>query len=401
MQLLVKTFTGLEPVLERELSALGATSTRIVSRGVLCEGPERLLYRANLELRCGLRVYRHLADVDAASPTDFYRAVGSYDWGRHLSTRGTLWVTSTVGRSAWVRNSTIVTLKAKDAIVDALRRGDARPQVDKERPDLRVHAYVHEDRGSVWLDSTGDPLFRRGYRLRQAGAPINQVLAAGILQLAEWRPSRPLVDPMCGAGTFAIEAARLALNVPSQQERRYFAFMNWPDFDERTWSVVKQQAYSRIQTNDLAPIVASDRDRRAVRYASDNLRAAGVAAQVELHEADFFDVSAPLASGMLVVNPPYDERFPLEDGEAWYRDVGAAFKHLWSGWEAYVVSGFAEGLRALGLTPKRKWPLDNGGLPVELWRIPLYEGSRREPRDAEASAAAHGSTDVDDEAFED
>ena len=391
MQLLVKTFTGLEAVLETELTSLGATSTRVVNRGVLCEGPGRLLYRANLELRCGLRVYRHLADVDAGTPDEFYRSVGNYDWSRHLDTQGTLWVTSTVGRSEWVRNTMIVTLKAKDAIVDALRSGDARPQVDKERPDLRVHAYVHEGRGSVWLDSTGDPLFRRGYRLRQAGAPINQVLAAGILRLADWRPSQPLVDPMCGAGTFAVEAARIALNVPSQQERRYFAFMSWPDFDERLWTVVKQQAYSRIDDATIAPIIASDRDRRAVRYASDNARAAGVAAQIEFHEADFFDVSAPFATGVLVANPPYDERFPLEDGEAWYSDVGGALKHRWTGWEAYVVSGFAEGLRALGLTPKRKWPLDNGGLPVELWRIPLYEGSLREP-------AGYVAVHVDDQA---
>lgn len=377
-------------MLEAELLALGATETRVVNRGVLCEGPARLLYRANLELRCGLRVYRHLADVDAGTPDDFYRSVGTYDWGRHLATQGTLWVTSTVGRSPWVDNSMIVTLKTKDAIVDALRSGDARPSVDKERPDLRVHAYVHEDRGSVWLDSTGDPLFKRGFRLRQAGAPLNQVLAAGILQLAEWRPSQPLVDPMCGAGTFAIEAARYALNVPSQQERRYFAFMSWPDFDERTWTVVKQQAYSRIDASDVAPIIASDLDYRVVRYAADNARAAGVAAQIELHEADFFDVSAPHASGALFMNPPYDERYPLEDGARWYRDVGSALKHLWSGWDAYVVSGFPEGMRALGLTPKRKWSLDNGGLPVQLWRIPLYAGSKREPREEEGAETETG-----------
>ncbi len=378
---LIKTFVGLEEVLARELLALGASDIQRVGRGVICSGSERLVYRANLELRTGLRVYRHLADIDASTPDALYHSVGDYDWSRHLEVNGTMWVTSTVGESDWVDNSMIVSLKTKDAIVDKLRRGDHRPNVDRDRPDLRVHTYVHRGEGSLWLDSTGDPLFKRGYRLRTLEAPINEVLAAGILLVAGYKATTPLVDPMCGSGTFAVEAARMALNIPSQIERQWFAFMNWPEFDKATWTIVRQQAISRVHRGPIAPIIASDIERRAMRYADRNIREAGLNNRIELHEASFFDVSAPQAAGMLIMNPPYDERLPVETGEQWYREVGSALKHYWAGWNAWIVSGFIDGLHAIGLPPKRKITMDNGGIPVELWHIELYAGSKRTPRE--------------------
>ena len=395
-KLLIKTFTGLEHVLADELRALGATEVQHVSRGVICEGSARLVYRANLELRTGLRVYRHLFDVEGDTPDRLYQSVGAYDWGQHLSPDGTLWVTSTAGHTPWVRNTMIVALKTKDAIVDRLRVGDRRPNVDRERPDLRVHTYLHRGRGAVWLDSTGDPLFKRGYRLRTLEAPINEVLAAGILSLAGYGATTPLVDPMCGSGTFAIEAARMAMGIPSQIERRYFAFMDWPDFDAGAWSVVKQQAKSRIHRGAIAPIIASDIERRAVRYADRNVREAGLGSRIELHEASFFDVSAPHDEGLVILNPPYDERLPLRSGQAWYNDVGHALKHRWAGWEAWIVSGFIDGLHAMGLTPKRKIDLDNGGIPVQLWHLPLYAGSRRGDGDGEAKPSSDVLTDDED-----
>lgn len=378
-KLLIKTFQGLEPVLASELERLGAEDVQPVSRGVICEGGLRLLYRANLELRTGLRVYYHLFDADANSAEDLYQSVGAFDWASLLRPDGTLYVTSTTVQTDWIRNSMIATLKTKDAIVDRLRVGERRPNVDRDRPDLRVHTYVHRGRGSVWLDSTGDPLFKRGYRLRTVTAPINEVLAAGILGLAGYNAATPLVDPMCGGGTFAVEAARMALNVPAQSERRFFAFMNWPDFDEGLWRVVRQQGLSRVRRDVIAPIIASDADWKAVRAAEQNVREAGLAKHIELHEANFFDVSAPYDKGMLVFNPPYNERLPVEEGEEYYADIGRALKFDWPGWEAWVISGFADGLHALGLTPKRKIALDNGGIPVELWHLPLYRGSKREP----------------------
>ena len=376
MKLLVKTFTGLEQVLARELRDLGATDVQQVKRGVIAEGKPRLLYRANLELRTGLRVYSHLADVEGDRPEDLYASVGAIAWEDHLGTDGTLWVTSTAGHTPWVKNSMIVSLKTKDAIVDRLRSGDRRPNVDRERPDLRVHTYLHRGRGSVWLDSTGDPLFKRGYRLRTLEAPINEVLAAGILQLAGYTATTPLVDPMCGSGTFAIEAARMALRIPAQLDRQFFAFMRWPDYDAAQWRLVRQQAISRIHRGAIAPIIASDVERRAVRYADRNVREAGLSGRIELHEASFFDVSAPGDTGLVVMNPPYDERLPVRSGAHWYNEVGRALKHRWTGWEAWIVSGFEDGLKAVGLSPKQRIPLDNGGIPVELWQIPLFEGKR-------------------------
>ena len=378
-KLLIKTFQGLEPVLARELEALGAEHVQPVSRGVLCEGGTRLLYRANLELRTGLRVYYHLFDTDARTDYELYRGVGAYDWSEHLRPEGTLYVTSTAVQTDWIQNSMIATLKTKDAIVDRLRVGERRPNVDRDRPDLRVHTYVHRGRASVYLDSTGDPLFKRGYRLRSVTAPINEVLAAGILGLAGYDAATPFVDPMCGGGTFAIEAARMALNIPAQSERRFFAFMTWPDYDERLWRTIRQQGLSRVSRDVIAPIVASDRDWKAVRAAEQNIREAGLGKRIELHEANLFDVSAPYDKGMVLFNPPYNERLSVAEGEDYYAQIGRALKFDWPGWEAWIVSGFLDGLHAMGLTPKRKLHLDNGGIPVELWHLPLYAGSKREP----------------------
>lgn len=376
---LIKTFQGLEPVLVDELEALGASDIQRVSRGAICEGNTRLLYRLNLELRTGLRVYQFLDDCDASNDEDLYQSVGAYDWPSLLRPDGTLYVTSTVVQTEWIANTMYASLKVKDAIVDRLRVGEMRPNVDRDRPDLRVHLYVHRGRGSIWLDSTGDPLFKRGYRLRTVEAPINEVLAAGILGLAGYRPSQPLVDPMCGGATFAIEAARMALNIPAQSERRFFAFMNWPDFDSALWNVVRQQALSRISRDAIAPIVASDRDWKSIRAADQNIREAGLGKRIELHEASFFDVSAPYDKGLVLFNPPYDQRLSIDSGIAFYEDIGTALKQDWPGWDAWIVSGFIDGLYAIGLSPKRKIALDNGGIPVELWEIPLYAGSRREP----------------------
>ncbi len=384
-QFLIKTFTGLESVLARELAELGATDVRPVSRGVLCAGAEKLMYRANLELRTGLRVYRHLGDIEGESPESLYDEVSSYPWERHLETTGSLYVTSTVSQTEWVENSMIVTLKTKDAIVDRLRRGELRPDVDRERPNLRVHTYLHRGRGSLWLDTTGDPLFKRGYRLRTMAAPINEVLAAGILALAEYRPTVALVDPMCGSGTFAVEAARMALKIPAQIERRYFAFMELPDYDPETWNLVRQQAIARIYKGVIADIIASDIDGKAVRYAQQNIREAGLAKRVQLHHASLFDVSAPQERGMLVLNPPYDERLAVHDGRSWYHEVGSALKHYWSGWDAFVVSGFTDGLVAMSLSPEQTFELDNGGIPVQLWKLPLYRGSKKEKSGASLS----------------
>lgn len=389
---LIKTFQGLEQVLASELTALGAENVQAVSRGVICEGKTRLLYRANLELRTGLRVYQHLFDCPANTPDELYHSVGAFDWGSLLRPDGTLYVTATAVHTEWIRNTMILSLKTKDAIVDRLRVGDMRPNVDRDRPDLRVHSFVHRGMGSVWLDSTGDPLFKRGYRLRSVEAPINEVLAAGILALAEYRPTLPFVDPMCGGGTFAIEAARMARNIPAQSERQFFAFMNWPDYDPGLWKVVRQQGLSRIHTGIIAPIIASDIDFRSMRAAEQNVREAGLSSSIELHEASFFDVSAPSDNGLVLFNPPYDERLSLDSGIDFYERIGTALKHDWPGWDAWIVSGFLDGLHSLGLSPKRKAQLDNGGIPVELWEIPLYSGSKRTPM-------ANTQTDEDEDAY--
>lgn len=374
LRLLVKTFKGLENVLAAELRSLGAEQIQIVSRGVICTGPPRLLYRANLELRTGLRVYRFLSDFDASDADSLYSDIIDYEWEKHLDKAGTLFVTSTAFDTDWVRNTMFVAQRAKDAIVDRLRRGETRPQVTKDRPDLLLHVYIHKGKGSLWQDSSGDPLFKRGNRIRSVEAPLNEVLAAGILALTDQNRETPFVDPMCGSATIAIEAAKRSLKIPSQIERRYFAFMAWPDFDPEQWEVLRQQARARMDLSACAPIIASDLDFRAIRAADQNIRESGLRKWIELHEASFFRVSAPFQEGLVLFNPPYDERLPLEDANLFYRDLGEALAYEWPGWKAWLLTAHLRGLELIehqieqrgGKPLEPVFELDNGGIDVEL-----------------------------------
>lgn len=373
--LIIKTFAGLEPVLADELSALGARGIRPLKRAVGCEGDFRLLCKACYELRTALRVLVPVHEFPAYNEKTFYEAMRELDWGAYMSVRNTLAVDAVVSGEVF-RHSQYVALLAKDAIVDQFRdRTGRRPNVNTAAPDLRVHLHVHGTHCEVSLDASGEPLFKRGYRRDTVEAPLNEVLAAGLILLSGWNGQGAFIDPMCGSGTIPIEAALLAKKVPPQFRRERFGFFTWPDFDQKTWQSVKKEADARIQPFEF-PIVASDKDVRARNAAAVNVLSAGLEADIRVEKMPFERQEPPAETGTLIANPPYDERLQVTDLAAFYHSIGDRLKKSWPGWNAWLISSDREALKQVGLRPSRRITVFNGPLECSFQKFELYQGTR-------------------------
>jgi putative N6-adenine-specific DNA methylase len=263
----------------------------------------------------------------------------------------------------------------KDAIVDQFRdRFGRRPSVDTESPDLRLNLHIHDKLVTLSLDSSGDTLDRRGYRLARTEAPINEVLAAGIVLLSGWQGEGHLLDPMCGSGTFGIEAAMLAANM-APGKRRSFGFERWPDFDEGLWKKIKEQA-QLAERRPTGKIKCSDLDGKAVEMAEQNAKRAGVHRLVDFRQGDFFESKPPADTGTVLLNPPYGERIQEEDIIAYYKEIGNQLKHQYAGHTAWIISANAEAMKHVGLRPSQKIKLFNGSLECRLVKYEMFEGKR-------------------------
>lgn len=376
MQLIIKTLAGLEEVLAEELTALGADAVEIGKRVVTCAGTNALLYRANLELRTALRVLVPITDFTVRNEEDLYRAVGRVEWSNYLRVDQTLAI-DVVTTSARLNHSHFLALKTKDAIVDYFRAlKGRRPNVDTQSPDLRLHLHIGS-RGECTLsrDSSGEGLHRRGYRSRGGMAPINEVLAAGLLRLAGFDGSTAFVDPLCGSGTLLIEAALMAQDRAPGLDRS-FGFERWADFDADLFKDLKNKAKRRVQRVRY-PIIGSDRDGRILTIAQENLARLQLLDQVRLVKKPFQTFIPPKPPGVLVTNPPYELRVQTGDIEALYRAFGDVLKQQYAGYTAWVLSANLEALKKVGLRPSRKIHLQNGPLEARFYRYDLYEGSRR------------------------
>ncbi len=372
-----KTLSGLEPVLADELTALGAEDVQPGHRLVTFAGDQRLLYRASLCCRTAIRVLKPISTFPAESERALYDGVRRIDWSEHLDAGGTLAVDPVVW-SSFSTHSLYVAQLTKDAIVDQFReRTGRRPSVNLDDPDLRVNVHLVENIATVYLDASGDSLHLRGYRTKAGEAPLNEVLAAGILRLAEWDRQSPLVDPMCGSGTLCIEAAMLARNIAPGTVRRQFAFQRWKDYDRTLYETTLAEARQAELPGLPFPIVGSDIDAQVVRMAEQNARRAGVAADVRLTNGNFECSQPPAARGTLVMNPPYDERMPVPRIEAFYRRIGDTLKQRFAGYTAWLLTGNLEAAKQIGLRPSRKLRVFNGPLECRLLRFDLYEGSHR------------------------
>jgi putative N6-adenine-specific DNA methylase len=366
---------GLEAALASELISLGGVFVTPAEGGVGFAGPIELAYHANLESRLASRILWQVAHGGYRNTDELYVLAKGIAWGQYFTVGRTLRVDLAATRSP-LTSIEFATLKVKDAVCDRFRADSGRrPSIDKERPDVRVHAYLTEREATLYLDTSGDALFKRGWRRDADVAPLRENLAAGVLALAGWVPGTPLLDPMCGAGTIAIEAALAAADfAPGLQ--RTFGFQKLAWYDGPTWQRIRQRARDRMRPAPAAPsIFASDIDPRAVAQCRHNAAAAGVPAWIDIVEADVLARPAPGPSGLLVANPPYGVRLDDEARlTAFYPKLGDALKQRFAGWTACLLTGDARLPKLIGLKPSKRTPLYNGAIECRLFRFEIVAG---------------------------
>lgn len=372
---IAKTFVGLEQILAEELTNLGANDIEIGRRMVKFTGDKELMYRANFSLRTALRILMPIKTFRAKSPEQVYDEIRKYDWHQHLSVKDSFAV-DTVVYSEEFTHSKFVAYKVKDAIVDKfMAEENERPNVSISNPDLRIHLHIAGTDCTLALDSSGDSLHRRGYRQEAVEAPLNEVLAAGIIMQSGWKADCDFIDPMCGSGTFLIEAALIAKNIAPGVFRKQFAFEKWKDFDE--------ELFDRIYNDDSQErdfdhkIYGYDIDPKAIGIARANVKAAGLSSDIVLTLQNFADFQQPKEKAIMITNPPYGERISTPNLLETYEMIGERLKHAFGGNEAWVLSYRKECFDAIGLKPSIKYPLYNGALECELRKYVCFDGKTK------------------------
>ena len=370
---------GLETLLQDELAALGATELKITHGGVHFAGDWAVCYRANLESRLATRILWHLVTAPYTREDDIYRLAVRQLWPNHFSVANTFRVVTTAIKCP-LKSLDFVTLRVKDAVCDRFREdAGERPNIDTRYPDVSVHVFLTADRCTLYLDTSGQPLWQRGFRRASVDAPVKENLAAGILKLSGWQPDTPLVDPMCGSGTFLLEAVQMALDRAPGLDR-HFGFERLKKFDAALWTHIRNAALARVKNPAQLDIRGSDHDERAVRAARRNLEEAGFSQWVRVDTADLLELSAPAPAGTLVANPPYGERLGEQEKlAAFYPQLGAALKRHWAGWNCFFFTADLRLPKLMGLKPSRKTPLYNGPLECRLFEIRMVAGSNRKP----------------------
>ncbi|EGN57801.1 RNA methyltransferase [Hallella multisaccharivorax DSM 17128] len=371
-ELIAKTFMGLENVLAQELTQLGADNVQTGRRMVSFTGNKEMMYRANFQLHTAIRILKPIRHFKARSAEEVYDNVKTIDWSRYIQPGKTFAVDSVVYSDEF-RNSHFVAYKVKDAIVDQFReKTGTRPNISVSNPDIRLHIHIAGDDGTIALDSSGESLHRRGYRQESVEAPLNEVLAAGMILMTGWHGECDLIDPMDGSGTIAIEAALIARNISPGVFRNGFAFEKWPDFD--------QDLFETIYNDDSAErpfehhIYAYDVDMKAVNTARMNVKAAGLSQDVSVEQQDFKDFKKPAEKSIMIMNPPYGERITTSNLLGTYHMIGEKLKREFSGNEAWVLSYREECFEQIGLKPSIKIPLYNGSLECEFRKYALFDG---------------------------
>jgi putative N6-adenine-specific DNA methylase len=380
---------GLESLLAEELATVArARNVRPVPGGVQFEGDWAVCYRANLESRLATRVLWFLSRAPYVREEDIYRQAQKLAWEQHFDVFRTFRVQTTAIRCP-LKSIDFVTLRIKDAVCDRFReRCGERPSVNTREPDARVQAFLTERDCALYLDTSGAPLWQRGLRHANVDAPLKENLAAGILKLAGWQPGIPLLDPMCGSGTFVLEAACMAQGRAPGLERVRFGFETLKSYQRETWLDIRNAALARVEEAALQPIWASDMDERAVRATKRNLQQAGLGGVVRVEQRDILDAQAPAPSGILVANPPYGERIgELNQLAELYPAMSATLKRGFAGWSACIFTADTRFPKLLRLKPSRKTPLFNGALACRLYEIQMVAGSNRKEK-GEATLAS-------------
>ena len=377
-ELIAKTFMGLEPVLAEELTQLGANNVQIGRRMVSFTGDKEMMYRANFQLHTAIRILKPIKHFKARSAEEVYDEVQKIKWDDILDVKKTFSVDSVV-YSEEFRNSRFVTYKVKDAIVDWFReKQGTRPNISVSNPDIRLNIHIAEDNATLSLDSSGESLHRRGYRQEQVEAPLNEVLAAGMILMTGWKGECDFIDPMCGSGTIAIEAALIARNISPGVFRKEFAFEKWNDFDQELFDMIYNDDSQEREFEHH--IYGYDIDMKAVNTAAMNVRAAGLTKDITIAQQDFKDFTQPAEKSIIVMNPPYGERISTPNLLGTYKMIGERFKKAFTGNEAWVLSYREECFEQIGLKPSIKIPVFNGSLECEFRKYVMFDGKMKEFR---------------------
>ena len=376
--MVAKTFLGLEGVLADELRALGAEDVAEGNRVVYFKGDKEILYRANFACRTAVRILKPVLTLRSTSADDLYEQLKGFDWEQLMTVKTTFAIDATV-YSEDFNNSRFVTYRVKDAIADYFNdKYGKRPSIRLTNPDIRLDVHISGRDVTLSLDSSGDPLFKRGWRVAQTDAPINEVLAAGIILLSGWDGKTDLIDPMCGSGTFLIEAALIAANIAPGVYRDSYAFQQWPDYDADLFDkIYNDDSGEREFTHK---IYGSDIEGKAIAIARTNVKNAGLNKYIELERRDFNDINEVPEGGTLISNPPYGERLDVEDIESLYRDLGYKFKHTFQGYNIWLICYNEELYYKVGLKPSVRYKLNNGGLDCELLQYVIFDGRYDEMR---------------------
>lgn len=370
------TQQGLEPLLAAELKALGATHITQHNRAVGYQGNWEILYRSNLWLRTALRVMVPIARFKVTGERDLYEELRRINWETYLKVDQTLAVDSIV-KSDFFNHSQYVALKTKDAIVDEFRdKYGKRPSVDITWPDVRINIHIFKDDCTVSLDSSGESLHRRGYRADANLAPLNEVTAAALIQLSGWDGKGIFLDPMCGSGTILIEAAMFAKNMAPGLLKKRYGFETWNHFDAALWQTLKDEAYKAIQETDTK-FIGSDKVFKVTEIARNNVMLAGLDEDIRISNKQFEEQKPPAEGGIVIMNPPYGERLPVAEINAFYKSIGDKLKKDFQGYKVWILSSNKEAMKNIGLATYKKYTVWNGPLECKFHGYDIYAGSKK------------------------
>jgi putative N6-adenine-specific DNA methylase len=375
-EMIAKTFRGLEEVLATELVNMGANNVQLQRRAVSFTGDKALMYKANLCCRTASRILKPILVFDASNPDEVYEHVKKIEWNQYMTLDSTFAIDSTVFSEEF-RHSKFVAYRVKDAIADwFMEKFNRRPSVRLDGPQIMINIHISEKKCTLSLDSSGESLHKRGYRVAQTEAPLNEALAAGMLLLAGWKGESDFLDPMCGSGTLLIEAALIALNIPPGIYRSSFAFEKWTDFDEELFDqLYNDDSYERPFTYK---IYGSDNSPRAIKIAEQNIKSSGLSKYIELSVMPIQKLESPAEKCFIVTNPPYGERIMSDDIYGLYTALGTCVKHKFTGSTVWIISSHEECLDKIGLKPSEKIRLLNGSLDCWFNRYDIFAGKRND-----------------------
>lgn len=372
----VTTFFGLEEVLAHELKKLGGKEVTVFKRGVSATGDLGFLYKCNLNLHTALKVLIPLCRFEANKESELYDAVKSIAWEQFITENDTLMVESVTNSETFSHNL-FVSQKVKDAIVDRFReKSGKRPSVDLIHPNFKLYVHIFRNEVSLNIDSSGEPLFKRGYRADKGEAPMKEALAAGLVKLSGWEPHQLLIDGMCGSGTIAIEAAIWAAGIPPGYYRDEFGFKHWKNYDDKLYDTIFNASVDKISSKDVE-IMATETDEAMYRKAVGNVKRAKVEDAVKVFHQSFFDIQPKRSNGVIILNPPYGERMPVKEMEQMAKEIGDKLKKDFAGFTAWIITSNPETIKNIGLRPTRKIQVYNGPLDCRFLKYEMYAGTKK------------------------